>query len=70
MNFQLFSISGTIGFVLCSSDGPAVDFEKPVNPLDTENNGVAKGPPKFYNSQVEKETKILRIMCTETSTSF
>ncbi|XP_056176764.1 spermidine synthase 2-like [Syzygium oleosum] len=44
--------SGTIGFVLCSNDGPAVDFEKPVNPLDTENNGVAKGPPKFYNPQI------------------
>ncbi|KAF8016647.1 hypothetical protein BT93_H1998 [Corymbia citriodora subsp. variegata] len=44
--------SGTIGFVLCSTDGPTVDFEKPVNPLDTENNGMAKGPPKFYNPQI------------------
>ncbi|KAL3744369.1 hypothetical protein ACJRO7_013611 [Eucalyptus globulus] len=44
--------SGTNGFVLCSDDRPAVDFEKPVDPLNTENNGVAKGPPKFYDSQI------------------
>ncbi|XP_030530452.1 spermidine synthase 2-like [Rhodamnia argentea] len=44
--------SGTIGFVLCSTDGPAVDFQKPVNPLDTESNGVAKGPPKLYNPEI------------------
>ncbi|KAK3435805.1 hypothetical protein EUGRSUZ_C00527 [Eucalyptus grandis] len=46
------SFSWTIEFVLCSTVGLAVDFEKPINPLDTKNNGVAKGPPKFYNSQI------------------
>lgn len=35
-----------------SSDGPTIDFKKLVNPLDTKNNGVTKGPPKFYDSQI------------------
>ncbi|KAL3744306.1 hypothetical protein ACJRO7_013551 [Eucalyptus globulus] len=48
----VYSISGTIGFVLCYSDRPAMDFEKSVNPLDTKNNRVAKGPFKFYDSQI------------------
>ncbi|KAL3744396.1 hypothetical protein ACJRO7_013637 [Eucalyptus globulus] len=54
---QIFKVSeiylvGMIGFMLCSSDGPTIDFEKLVNPLDTKNNGVTKGPPKFYDSQI------------------
>lgn len=41
-----------IGFVLCSTEGPEVDLKNPINPLDPDNLGVAKGPPRFYNSEV------------------
>ncbi|KDP31122.1 hypothetical protein JCGZ_11498 [Jatropha curcas] len=44
--------SGMIGFMLCSTEGPPVDFKHPVNPLNPENYGVAKGPPLFYNSEI------------------
>lgn len=44
--------SGIIGFMLCSTEGPAVDFKHPVNPLNPDNYGVAKVPLKFYNSEV------------------
>ncbi|KAF2314696.1 hypothetical protein GH714_030074 [Hevea brasiliensis] len=52
--FQCMGISplGMIGFMLCSTEGPPVDFIHPVNPLNPENYGVAKGPPLFYNSEV------------------
>lgn len=45
------ALSGIIGFMLCSKEGPTVDFKHPINPLNQENYGVAKGPPKFYNSE-------------------
>ncbi|XP_004300891.1 PREDICTED: spermidine synthase 2-like [Fragaria vesca subsp. vesca] len=44
--------SGIIGFMLCSTEGPAVDFKHPVNPLNPDNYGVAKVPLKFYNSEM------------------
>ncbi|KAM1129151.1 hypothetical protein ACFX2I_038942 [Malus domestica] len=44
--------SGIIGFMLCSKEGPTVDFKHSINPLNQENYGVAKGPPKFYNSEI------------------
>ncbi|XP_023000661.1 spermidine synthase 1-like [Cucurbita maxima] len=45
--------SGSIGFILCSTNGPSVvDFKHPVNQLDPEKFGVANGPPKFYNSEI------------------
>ncbi|ESW27402.1 hypothetical protein PHAVU_003G199000 [Phaseolus vulgaris] len=44
--------SGVIGFMLCSTKGPPVNFKRPINPLNPEQNGVAKGPPKFYNSEI------------------
>ncbi|KAK6276717.1 hypothetical protein POUND7_006426, partial [Theobroma cacao] len=43
---------GAIGFMLCSTEGPAVDFKHPINPLNPEYLGVAEGPPKFYNSEI------------------
>lgn len=45
--------SGVIGFMLCSTEGPPVDFRHPVNPI-SENEGVCKtkGPLKFYNSEI------------------
>ncbi|BFG20266.1 hypothetical protein CerSpe_065410 [Prunus speciosa] len=44
--------SGIIGFMLCATEGPPVHFKHPINPLNPENHGVAKGPPKFYNAQM------------------
>ncbi|KAG6686600.1 hypothetical protein I3842_11G028800 [Carya illinoinensis] len=47
--------SGVIGFLLCSSEGPSVNFKSPINPIDhhlNESFGVAKAPLKFYNSEI------------------
>ncbi|CAI0398680.1 unnamed protein product [Linum tenue] len=44
--------SGMIGYMLCSKEGPSVDFKHPINPLNPEHLGVAKGPPRFYTSEV------------------
>lgn len=45
--------SGVIGFMLCSTEGPAVDFKRPVHPIDkVEHPGNAKRPLKFYNSEI------------------
>ncbi|GMY24892.1 spermidine synthase 2-like [Fagus crenata] len=45
--------SGIIGFLLCSTEGPPVNFKSPVNPIDPNDcYGVAKEPLKFYNSEV------------------
>ncbi|KAJ0105660.1 hypothetical protein Patl1_18004 [Pistacia atlantica] len=39
--------------MLCSTEGPSVDFKRPVNPIDPEQTfGVAKEPLKFYDSEV------------------
>ncbi|KAH9627190.1 hypothetical protein KSS87_020736 [Heliosperma pusillum] len=46
-------LSGVIGFMLCSTSGPEVDFKNPVNPIDnTKDHGNAKQPLKFYNSEI------------------
>ncbi|XP_028781760.1 spermidine synthase 1-like [Neltuma alba] len=44
--------SGVIGFLLCSTEGPYVDFRCPINPIDPQNYGISKQPLKFYNSEV------------------
>ncbi|KAF5459875.1 hypothetical protein F2P56_019787 [Juglans regia] len=45
--------SGVIGFLLCSTEGPPVNFKIPINAIDpNESYGVAKTPLKFYNSEV------------------
>lgn len=39
--------------MLCSTEGPAVDFQHPVYQIDEdEASNKSKGPLKFYNSQV------------------
>ncbi|XP_008221787.1 PREDICTED: spermidine synthase [Prunus mume] len=43
--------SGVIGFMLCSTEGPAVDFKHPVNPIDA-NDSQKSRPLKFYNSEI------------------
>ncbi|KAG2399146.1 Spermidine synthase [Vigna angularis] len=49
---QAESICGVIGFLLCSTEGPYVDFRNPINPVDPENYGISNKPLKFYNSEV------------------
>ncbi|KAI4336121.1 hypothetical protein L6164_014689 [Bauhinia variegata] len=44
--------SGVIGFLLCSTDGPCVDFRNPINPIDPQNYGISKQPLKFYTTEV------------------
>ncbi|CAN6213811.1 unnamed protein product [Urochloa humidicola] len=45
--------SGVIGFMLCSTEGPTVDFQHPViNIEEDEHSTKSKGPLKFYNSEI------------------
>ncbi|XP_064948075.1 spermidine synthase 1-like isoform X1 [Musa acuminata AAA Group] len=45
--------SGVIGFMLCSTEGPPVDFQHPVNHIDEDEvSKKSKGPLKFYNSEI------------------
>ncbi|XP_017633889.1 spermidine synthase 1 [Gossypium arboreum] len=45
--------SGVIGFMLCSTEGPLVDFKHPVNPIDKDESCCkSKRPLKFYNSEI------------------
>ena len=39
--------SGAIGFVICSTEGPTVDFRNPINPVEEQ-----KVATKYYNSKV------------------
>ncbi|BBG94093.1 Spermidine synthase 2, partial [Prunus dulcis] len=47
----LHGCTGVIGFMLCSTEGPAVDFKHPVNPIDA-NDSQKSRPLKFYNSEI------------------
>ncbi|XP_054808143.1 spermidine synthase [Prosopis cineraria] len=44
--------SGVIGFMLCSTEGPLVDFKHPVNPIDQNPSQKSDRPLKFYNSEI------------------
>ncbi|KAB5537937.1 hypothetical protein DKX38_015470 [Salix brachista] len=44
--------SGMIGFMLCSTEGPTVDFKHPVNPIDSNDSQSKSKPLKFYNSEL------------------
>ncbi|CAN6908342.1 unnamed protein product, partial [Brassica oleracea] len=44
-------VSGVIGFMLCSTEGPHVDFKNPVNPID-DSSSKSNGPLKFYNAEI------------------
>ncbi|XP_022158044.1 spermine synthase isoform X1 [Momordica charantia] len=45
--------SGVIGFVLCSTEGPPVDFKNPINPIEKLEGAVKhKRELKFYNSEM------------------
>ncbi|XP_045831247.1 spermine synthase-like [Trifolium pratense] len=47
--------SGLIGFILCSKEGPQVDFVNPINPIEKVE-GTAKNirELRFYNSEMHK----------------
>ncbi|KAI8527136.1 hypothetical protein RHMOL_Rhmol12G0052300 [Rhododendron molle] len=45
--------SGVIGFMLCSTEGPPVDFKHPVNPIESDDGHCkSNGPLKFYNKEM------------------
>ncbi|KAG2702123.1 hypothetical protein I3843_06G069200 [Carya illinoinensis] len=45
--------SGVIGFMLCSTEGPPVDFKHPVNSIDAnDSHNKSRGPLKFYNPEI------------------
>ena len=47
--------SGVIGFVLCSTEGPAVDFKNPINPIEKLDGAMThKRELKFYNSDMHR----------------
>ncbi|CAH8386904.1 unnamed protein product [Eruca vesicaria subsp. sativa] len=49
--FMVVYCSGVIGFMLCSTEGPEVDFKNPVNPID-DSSSKSNGPLKFYNAEI------------------
>lgn len=50
---ELLSCSGVIGFLLCSTEGPPVDFKNPVNPIEKLEGAIKhRRELKFYNSEV------------------
>ncbi|TYH57929.1 hypothetical protein ES332_D08G121400v1 [Gossypium tomentosum] len=47
--------SGVIGFLICSTEGPAVDFLNPINPIEKlEGAHQHKRELRYYNSQMHK----------------
>ncbi|KAJ7965375.1 Spermidine synthase [Quillaja saponaria] len=45
--------SGVIGFLICSTEGPPVDFINPINPIEKVEGALNhKGELKFYNSEI------------------
>lgn len=45
--------SGVIGFLLCSTEGPPVNFLHPVNPIEQLEGAVQhRRELKYYNSEV------------------
>ncbi|KAF7829371.1 spermidine synthase 1 [Senna tora] len=44
--------SGVIGFMLCSTEGPPVDFKHPVKSIEANDTLKSVRPLKFYNSEI------------------
>lgn len=60
INLLICFFSGVIGFMLCSTEGPSVDFKNPINPIDAdESHAKTNGPLRFYNSEVLHLTNIV-----------
>lgn len=63
--------SGVIGFMLCSTAGPPVNFSKPINPIEAfvssdESRKLIKGPLKYYNSEIHTAALTLPQFAKET----
>lgn len=47
--------SGVIGFLLCSTEGPTVDFLNPINPIEKQEGALTFGREiRFYNSEIHR----------------
>ncbi|KAL6508340.1 hypothetical protein OROHE_021882 [Orobanche hederae] len=47
--------SGVIGFLLCSTEGPPVDFAHPINPIEKMEDALAyRRQLQFYNSEMHR----------------
>lgn len=56
MILEYFMCSGVIGFLLCSTEGPGVDFVNPVNPIEkVDGAGKQNRELRFYNSDVSSK---------------
>ncbi|THU70470.1 hypothetical protein C4D60_Mb08t25350 [Musa balbisiana] len=51
--------SGVIGFLLCSTNGPPVNFLNPINPIDKQEVVKSKKELKFYNSEGKLKLNLL-----------
>ena len=52
--FSYLACSGVIGFLVCSKEGPPVDFINPINPIEKLEGAVKhKRKLRFYNSEVK-----------------
>jgi len=69
VGFDYFHFSGMIGFMLCSTEGPLVDFKHPVNPIN-ENDSQQSRPLKFYNSEVCCSDHVLFPLTSKHPTDF
>ncbi|XP_065021028.1 spermine synthase-like [Musa acuminata AAA Group] len=61
--------SGVIGFLLCSTNGPPVNFLNPINPIDKQE-VVKYKELKFYNSEVHKAAFALPAFAKRELSSF
>ncbi|KAL6541520.1 hypothetical protein OROGR_011006 [Orobanche gracilis] len=49
------SVRGVIGFLLCSTEGPPVDFAHPINPIEKMEDALAyRRQLQFYNSEMHR----------------
>ncbi|KAH7301742.1 hypothetical protein KP509_23G040100 [Ceratopteris richardii] len=44
--------SGVIGFMLCSTEGPPVNFKQPINPIEKAEEDDGRSPLKYYSSEM------------------
>lgn len=58
--------SGVIGFLICSTEGPPVDFVNPVNPIEKLEGALKhKRELRFYNSEVRFVYHIIIIIIND-----
>ncbi|XP_008776841.2 spermine synthase-like [Phoenix dactylifera] len=63
--------SGVIGFLLCSTDGPPVNFLNPINPIEKQEEAFkGKRKIRFYNSEIHKAAFVLPSFAKRELSSF